>query len=108
MSCRVVGMDLELAAVSGVLAGIAATGHRLARSSLVETSANLLCRDLWPRCGFDAAGDGRFIRDSVATLPVPPHISMSATPAVAGDAAVAVVAAAPAWRRTSAPEEAAP
>jgi FkbH-like protein len=79
MSCRVIGMDVELAAVSGVLSAMAARGHKRAVTSLVETPANLPCRDLWSHCGFVAGRRGLFIRKPIGTLAVPAHIEVRGT-----------------------------
>jgi len=53
MSCRVVGMDVEIA------------------TRLVETEANLLCRDLFERCAFTATGGGAYAiaRDALPGVP---------------------------------------
>jgi len=76
MSCRVVGMDIEIAAVAGVLQALAARGSGEAGAALIHTPANLLCRDLWERCGFAPAGADRYVRAADAPLAVPPHIEL--------------------------------
>ena len=76
MSCRVVGMDVEVAAVTGVLRAIAAGGAAEYRATLVPTSANLLCRDLWERCGFAATGPEQYRRSPDPPLAVPSHIAL--------------------------------
>ena len=76
MSCRVVGMDVEIAAVAGVLQALAARGAVTYRAALVHTSANLLCRDLWERCGFLAAGAEHYDRAADPPLTVPAHIAL--------------------------------
>ncbi len=78
MSCRVVGLEVEIAAIAGLLAQLVQRGHAEVTAALVETPANLLCRDLWPRCGF-LARDGHFLlRDAAAQpLAVPPHIALT-------------------------------
>ena len=76
MSCRVVGMDVEIAAVSGVLQTLGERGIIEYGASLEITSANLLCRDLWERCGFAAAGEGRYRRAGDPPLPTPAHIEL--------------------------------
>jgi len=77
MSCRVVGMDVEIAAVSGVLQALGGRGIIDYGASLELTSANLLCRDLWERCGFAAAGEGRYRRAGDPPLLTPAHIELS-------------------------------
>ncbi|MBV9587403.1 MAG: HAD-IIIC family phosphatase [Alphaproteobacteria bacterium] len=76
MSCRVVGMDVEIAAVAGVLRALAAHGAAHCSAALVHTSANLLCRDLWERCGFAAAGAEHYERAAEPALAVPGHIAL--------------------------------
>ena len=76
MSCRVVGIDVEIAAVAGVLRAMAASGAAEYRASLVPTSANLLCRDLWERCGFEAADPEQYRRSPDPPLVVPAHIAL--------------------------------
>lgn len=75
MSCRVIGLDVELAAVSQVLAGIRDAGCDRAYASAVVTPANLLSRDIWARTGF--AEDGGDWSLPLTEIPaVPPHIRM--------------------------------
>jgi FkbH-like protein len=76
MSCRVVGMDIEIAAVGGVLQALAARGIAEYGATLTHTSANLLCRDLWERCGFVEAGAEHYRRAPGAPLAVPSHIEL--------------------------------
>jgi FkbH-like protein len=76
MSCRVVGMDVEIAAVSGVLQVLGGRGIIDHGASLELTPANLLCRDLWERCGFAAAGAGRYRRAGNPPLMTPAHIEL--------------------------------
>jgi predicted enzyme involved in methoxymalonyl-ACP biosynthesis len=73
MSCRVVGMDVEIAAVGGVLQALAARGIAEYGATLIRTPANLLCRDLWERCGFVAAGPDRY-RRAADPFAMPAHI----------------------------------
>jgi FkbH-like protein len=73
MSCRVVGMDVEIAAVGGALQALAARGIAEYGATLIRTPANLLCRDLWERCGFVAAGPDRYRRDA-DPFAMPAHI----------------------------------
>ena len=81
MSCRVVGMDVEIAAVAGVLQAMTARGAREIHASLVHTSANLLCRDLWERCGFLPAGAEKYQRIADPPLAAPAHIAFRLDPA---------------------------
>ena len=56
MSCRVLGLEAEAFAVA-ILAGEIITARGAVRAAMVETDANILCRDLYARAGF-APRDG--------------------------------------------------
>ncbi|HVH73452.1 MAG TPA: HAD-IIIC family phosphatase [Stellaceae bacterium] len=77
MSCRVVGMEVEIAAIADILAII---GGRTRASAVVadlrETDLNHLARDLWKRCGFRQAADG-WRRALSPALLRPVHIASS-------------------------------
>lgn len=74
MSCRVVGMDVELAAVALVIEALRAAGSTALRAKLAHTTANLLCRDLWQRCGF-VDTNGQFVLTPEKSVHIPPHIT---------------------------------
>jgi FkbH-like protein len=76
MSCRVVGMEVEIAALSEILRAIYEGGFGSARASLEETDMNLLCRDLYERCGFNRRGD-QWIRPLIPLLEKPSHIQIT-------------------------------
>jgi FkbH-like protein len=76
MSCRVVGMEVEIAALSEILRAIQEGGFRSACASLEETEQNLLCRDLYERCGFNRCGD-QLIRPLIPNLEKPSHIRIT-------------------------------
>ncbi|MEY1592282.1 HAD-IIIC family phosphatase [Burkholderia sp. Bmkn7] len=74
MSCRVIGLDVEIAAMHAIANSIQKAGHVEIIGEIAETEANFLCRDLFERCGFEPY-DGRWRRllpaqDWVA----PPHV----------------------------------
>jgi FkbH-like protein len=76
MSCRVVGLDVELAAIAEVMRVLGGDGLDAVSADLIETDKNLLCRDLYERCGFAQEGDVW----RRCTLPVPErpgHIRIS-------------------------------
>ncbi len=73
MSCRVIGLDVEIAAVAATLQAMQAGGQAEARATVVETAANGLARDIWTRCGFDGQ-DGTFVRAMEPALEIPAHI----------------------------------
>jgi FkbH-like protein len=72
MSCRVAGMDVEIGAVAQVLKQM--KGERCS-AVLIDTELNLLCRDLYPRCGFQKAGED-WERDLQPRLEMPEHIQL--------------------------------
>ena len=55
---------------------LAARGLTEYAAALTHTSANLLCRDLWERCGFVDAGAERYRRAVSVPLAVPAHIEL--------------------------------
>lgn len=75
MSCRVIGLDVELAALSHVLAELRAGGAERATARFVETDVNLLCRDLFARCGFERSGDG-WSRALAPASAAPKHVRL--------------------------------
>jgi FkbH-like protein len=72
MSCRVLGMDLELAFISHVTKA-ALRGRSGIRATTIDTKANLLSRDLFARCGWSRA-DGVWRATSENASPA--HISV--------------------------------
>ena len=69
MSCRVMGLDVELAVIAALLENM----DGQVTASTQETDANLPCRDLYRRCGFVEASDGwRTLSDG--TLKRPAHV----------------------------------
>ena len=78
MSCRVVGLEVEIAAVATVLSLIAErSGDGEVTADLVETELNLLARDLWTRCGFEFGGDKQWKRSTATQqLNAPRHIEI--------------------------------
>jgi FkbH-like protein len=76
MSCRVVGLEVEIAAVAALLRIIRAdTSEAVATAELIETELNLLARDLWERCGFECKG-GQWSRRYLPALATPPHVKV--------------------------------
>ena len=76
MSCRVVGLEIENAAIAALLRIIhEKTGEETITAELEETELNLLARDLWKRCGFQFKVD-RWVRSLSPELPQPTHIKM--------------------------------
>ena len=52
MSCRVLGMEIELAGLVAVLTRLRADGAGEIAASVVVSPANLPCRDVYQRAGF--------------------------------------------------------
>ena len=72
MSCRVLGLGVEVGALAAMVgAGLAGS----VRARLVATAANLPVRDLWTRAGFEAEGDGFVLRDRTR-LRCPEHVKV--------------------------------
>lgn len=63
MSCRVLGLDVELAALFAISQRIGDRGYKEVLAQVVETEANYLCRDLFARGGFGC--DGELWRNSL-------------------------------------------
>jgi FkbH-like protein len=77
MSCRVVGLDVENAVIAHLLDRMRNDGYSSASASITETDANLLCRDLYKRCGFEAR-EGLWVRQTTPRMEMPAHIEMLA------------------------------
>jgi FkbH-like protein len=72
MSCRVVGLGVELAAVAAIAQRVLAAHPRVV-ARIIETNANILARDLFARCGWTLANG-----EWSATTPgeAPPHAAI--------------------------------
>ncbi|KAJ3473956.1 hypothetical protein NLI96_g12729 [Meripilus lineatus] len=53
MSCRVIGLDVEIAAMHAIANSLQKAGQVEVTGEVVKTEANFLCRDLFERCGFE-------------------------------------------------------
>jgi len=77
MSCRVVGLDVEIGVIAELLRVLrSGMGVSSITAAMTETALNLLARDLWERCGFKA-GSERWSHDGSPELARPPHINVS-------------------------------
>jgi FkbH-like protein len=76
MSCRVIGLEVEIAALRRVAERARAlVGAAALRTRLVETEANTPCRDVFDRAGFHHAGAGSYeLAASVELAPLA-HVS---------------------------------
>ena len=77
MSCRVVGMDVEIAVLAELLKLQAENGGGPSIAVLRETELNLLCRDLYKRCGFERKDAEIWVRPATSLLVVPSHAHLS-------------------------------
>jgi FkbH-like protein len=75
MSCRVLGMDVELFAVSHAATLLRAKKPGLVVADLLETADNSPCRDVFARAGFTAQ-DGVFVLAADAMPATPAHIRL--------------------------------
>ena len=73
MSCRVIGLDVELAAI-GSLAQSALGVYDEFTAGFTETQQNIICRDLYSRCGFGFDGTSWWI-SSRSALPQAGHVT---------------------------------
>ena len=82
MSCRILGLEVETAAVALAVESLGQHGAGIAFAAMVETERNLPCRDLYQRCGFTPA-EGGWQRPVAPPLAVPAHIHLGAADAAA-------------------------
>jgi FkbH-like protein len=73
LSCRVIGMDVESAALAAILRALNERGATTVTAQFAATQFNLLCRDFYRRCGFTRSGNG-YRRRLRPALEVPTHI----------------------------------
>jgi predicted enzyme involved in methoxymalonyl-ACP biosynthesis len=72
MSCRIIGLDVEIAAIS-VLNEMLLPHSAVVTALTRVTDANLLSRDLFERCGWSLI-DG--VWQTRAVGPIPPHVTI--------------------------------
>jgi FkbH-like protein len=75
MSCRVLGLDVEIAVVAALAQRILGDERGELNGQLAATDANAPCRDLFQRCGFES-DNGRWIKRSGANLEQPRHVTV--------------------------------
>jgi FkbH-like protein len=73
MSCRVIGLDAEVAVLSAIEADMARQGHHSATARFIETSSNSLCRELYKKLGY-VLQDGLWVKNPLAVTPRPTHV----------------------------------
>jgi FkbH-like protein len=80
MSCRVLGLDIEISVVCKIMRLETQTSLEQATAAIyIPTDVNMVCRSLYEQCGFKAcaASDHRFIHDGTELLPPAPHLTLS-------------------------------
>ena len=80
MSCRIMGMEAEVAAVSQIGSLLREAGASEIFAAMIETERNQPCRNLYSRCGFEAI-DGGWKRPLNPWFDMPPHISLTSSTA---------------------------
>lgn len=78
MSCRVVGLDVEIAVLHQLANLALADGRPVLTADFVDTPANLPCRTMYPRAGFETAEQGGYEKALAAASAIPSHIAMTA------------------------------
>jgi FkbH-like protein len=76
MSCRVVGLDVEIAALTEILRRMRMHVPTDITANLIETDANIVCRDLFQRCNFKSDHRGCWVIAPEIALKVPRHITL--------------------------------
>jgi FkbH-like protein len=76
MSCRIMGLEAEVAAVAQIIDRFLRNDVATIFATMVDTERNLPCRDLYRRCGFEAK-DGVWQRATAPGLSLPAHIMLT-------------------------------
>jgi FkbH-like protein len=79
MSCRVLGMDVEIAALGAAMRKSMGPDGGPTVAKVVPTDLNMPCRDVFTRSGFvkDDADDQVFLLASTTLCPVPTHVTVT-------------------------------
>jgi FkbH-like protein len=104
MSCRVLGMEVEIAALALAMKEMPGGGGNAVSAALVETEANFPARDLYKRAGFKLQdGEWRMLPKSKIRFPVHVDAKWLDEPVAAADepAAHAAPAKAPASKKAA-------
>jgi FkbH-like protein len=76
MSCRIMGLEAEVAAVAQIGALLREGGATTIFAAMIETERNQPCRNLYSRCGFEAA-EGGWRRALEPWFEAPAHIALT-------------------------------
>ncbi len=75
MSCRVMGLEVEAAAIAQITRILHARGDTAVFAAMIETDRNLPCRSIYAGLGFEAV-EGGWLLPSTSALPTPAHITV--------------------------------
>ena len=75
MSCRIMGLDAEVAAVAYAVNRLAKRGDVEVFAQVIETARNLPCRGVYAHAGFEA-GERGWRRTAAPTMEFPAHIAV--------------------------------
>jgi FkbH-like protein len=79
MSCRILGLDIEASVISEIIRREEAHRPGVDFAAVVwETEANMVCRDVYVRCGFvhDQSDPTLFVRPRSPTSQIAPHLCL--------------------------------
>ncbi len=76
MSCRVLGLDVEIAAIAAIARQVLRGEQHELIGALITTDANSPCRDLFQRCGFEN-DNGCWIKRAGVVVKDPRHVTVS-------------------------------
>jgi FkbH-like protein len=76
MSCRVLGLEIELAAISKAVGLIADAGYLKVNAKLISTGRNSLCLELYRDVGFSDRGDGNWEIGVNQGISIPSHVEL--------------------------------
>lgn len=76
MSCRIMGLDAEIAAVTHIAQQAQSRGQTSLFAAMTHTEKNLPCRDVYARAGFTEAPNG-WHRDLTTPVNHPNHITLT-------------------------------
>lgn len=79
MSCRVLGLGVEAAAVGEIVRRLRRDGTKPIAGSIVETPTNMPCRSLYADCGFIEGEGGSYVLAAETSIAVPAHVTLKGT-----------------------------
>lgn len=76
MSCRVVGLDIEITVLRNLIGRMLSWSPEPVRARFVKTDANVLCRDVFRRCDFTEDAD-MWVWQGAAVPGIPEHVELA-------------------------------